>query len=234
MNRPRTVLAVAAAIVLFAGVGVVTTMLLTPDAQTLSIRSAAAITLPGPAAEVAGDVDEDATRASNGACPELTNPGGLRWRPSPDAGPWPTDGSVSLTSLGVQAPVVRVGVDRSGQMVVPRNARDIAWLDQGGVPGDTQNVVLAGHISYAKHAGSFFRLREMQPGDVVSLSLHGKQLDFRVTWACLFDRDTELASKIMGRTDVPSITLISCGGTFDRAAGTHTKRVAVRGELLNA
>jgi hypothetical protein len=28
------------------------------------------------------------------------------------------------------------------------------------------------------------------------------------------------------------VTLISCGGVFDRAAGTHNKRVAVRAELV--
>ena len=41
-------------------------------------------------------------------------------------------------------------------------------------------------------------------------------------------------SRVMGYTDTPSITLISCGGVWDPSAGTHDKRVAVRGELVKA
>ena len=45
-------------------------------------------------------------------CPQLDNAGGrMKWVPSADAGPWPTDGKVALPSLGVEAPIVRVGVD---------------------------------------------------------------------------------------------------------------------------
>ena len=33
-------------------------------------------------------------------------------------------------------------------MEVPTNARDVAWFDQGPLPGRTNNVVLAGHIDY--------------------------------------------------------------------------------------
>lgn len=162
----------------------------------------------------------------------MDNPGGLRWRPSPEAGPWPTGGTVSLPRFGVTAPIVRVGVGPNG-MVVPHNARDVAWLDQGPFPGDTNNAVLAGHINYSRVAGSFSRLTQLSPGEIVSVTLDGKRWDFKVTWNCLFDRNTDQAAQIMGRTDVPSVTLISCGGVFDRAAGTHNKRVAVRAELVD-
>lgn len=165
-------------------------------------------------------------------CPQLDNPGGLRWRPAADAGPWPTNGSVSLPRFGVSAPIVKVGINTQAEMVVPRNARDVAWLDQGPYPGDTQNVVLAGHIRYSGVLGTFGRLQSAAPGDVVVVEMDGKRYEYRVEWACLFDRDTDLAEKIMGYTEQPSLTMISCGGVFDRAAGTHNKRVAVRATLV--
>jgi sortase (surface protein transpeptidase) len=74
----------------------------------------------------------------------------------------------------------------------------------------------------------------MSPGDIVVVEMNGKRWEFQVRWTCLFDRNTDLAAQIMGYTDVPSVTLISCGGVFDRAAGTHNKRVAVRAELVRA
>jgi sortase (surface protein transpeptidase) len=119
-------------------------------------------------------------------------------------------------------------------MVVPRNAHDVAWLDQGPFPGDTQNAVLAGHIRWSGVPGSFGRIQQMAPGDVVVVELDGKKWEFQVQWTCLFDYNTDLAAKIMGYTEVPSITLISCGGVFSRSAGTHNKRVAVRGQLIRS
>ena len=164
----------------------------------------------------------------------MNNPGGLRWRPTADAGPWPTNGTVQLPRFGVTAPIVKVGVNTSSEMVVPHNARDVAWLDQGPFPGDTQNVVLAGHIKYSRVLGSFGKLQQVVPGDVVVVLMDGKRWEYKVQWTCLFDRNTTSAERIMGYTEVPSLTLISCGGVFDSSAGTHNKRVAVRAELVRS
>lgn len=166
-------------------------------------------------------------------CPEMDNPGGrLEWVPDEDPGPIPTNGTVALPTLGVEAPIVKVGIDEQSMMVVPTNARDVAWLDQGGIPGFTQNVVLAGHINYSGASGSFGRIAELQPGDEITVKIEDKDLRYRVQWNCSFPRDTDRAEQIMGYTNAPSITLISCGGVFDRAARTHTNRIAVRAELV--
>lgn len=166
-------------------------------------------------------------------CPQLTNPGGqMDWTPKLDAAPVPTNGSVQLPALGVDAPIVKVGIDHSERMVVPNNARDIAWLDQGGFPGRTRNVVLAGHISYNRVAGSFNRIKDLQPGDEVTVTVGEKVLRYRITWNCSFAQDTTLTEHIMGYTHRPSLTLISCGGVFDTAARTHTQRIVVRAEQI--
>ncbi len=166
-------------------------------------------------------------------CPPMDNPGGrLAWTPSKEPGPTPTNGAVALPRLGVEAPIVRVGIDRSYKMVVPHNSREVAWLDRGGIPGYTQNVVLAGHVKYSGVPGSFFRLGSLRPGDEVLLRVDDRQLKYRVLWTCFFDFDTKRADQIMGYTTKPSATLISCGGVFDAAAGTHNKRIVVRAEQL--
>ncbi len=175
-----------------------------------------------------------ASPASREECPQLDNPGGLRWSPTANAGPFPTGGTVRLPKLGVAAPIVRVGVDTNGEMVVPTNARDVAWLDQGPFPGDTQNAVLAGHIRWNKVTGSFGNIQQMAPGDIVTVELNGKQWEYRVLWMCLFDFDTSEAERIMGYTNAPSVTLISCGGVYSYANHTHNKRVAVRAELIRS
>lgn len=168
-------------------------------------------------------------------CPQMDNPGGrLRWEPSADADPRLTDGVVRLPKLGIEAPIVRVGVNTSGQMVVPRNAHQVAWLGDDSFPGRVRNAVLAGHIKYSGVPGSFGRIGELGPGDMVQVTFGQRALTYEVIWSCAFDRDTEFAEQIMGYTYEPSITLITCGGEFDTAARTHTKRVVVRAELIGS
>jgi sortase (surface protein transpeptidase) len=201
--------------------------------ETIALPDAPAgpsVVSPAPDIAASPSPPKDATST---ACPQMDNPGGLAWEPRADAGPRPTAGSVVLPALGVDAPIVRVGVNTSGTMEVPKNARDVAWLDQGGIPGKTNNVVLAGHISYSRVAGSFMRIGSLRPGDEVKMDMNGKHYTYRVTFVCLFGRETDRASQIMGYTETPSLTLISCGGGWDAGARTHTGRYAVRAELVD-
>jgi sortase (surface protein transpeptidase) len=164
----------------------------------------------------------------------MHNPGGqLNWGPTSQQGPTPTGGRIHLPTLGVDAPVVKVGIDGDNKMVVPHNASDVAWLDRGGIPGYTNNVVMAGHISYSRVAGSFMHIGNLRPGDKVSVEMNGHTYHYRVQWTCLFGRSTDRASQIMGYTTKPSLTMISCGGGWDAGAGTHTGRYAVRAELVS-
>ncbi len=174
-----------------------------------------------------------AARDPSPECAQMNNPGGrLRWGPSGAPNPIPTNGVVKLPSIGVEAPIFRVGIDAESKMVVPRNARDVAWLDRGGIPGYTNNVVLAGHIAYSRVAGSFSRIGTLREGDVIEIKIGAKHLKYRVVWNCLFGRNTDRADQIMGYTDEPSLTLISCGGGWDAGARTHSGRIAVRAEQI--
>jgi len=124
-------------------------------------------------------------------CPAMTNPGGgLDWSPSKDPGPDPTPYKVELPTMGRTQPIVRVGIDKDDKMVVPKNARDVAWLDQGPIPGRTRNVVLAGHINYSGQHGSFEGIGSMHKRDDIFLVLtNGKKMHFKVAWVCSFPRD---------------------------------------------
>jgi len=168
-------------------------------------------------------------------CPGLTNPGGrISWVPSANSGPWDTDGTVSIPALGTTAPVVRVGVNTASQMVVPPGARQVAWLDQGGIPGRTNNMVIAGHISWGGVPGAFGGIGGLHAGDMVFFTINNQKMTFRISWVCSFVRSSPLATRIMGYTDVPSVTLITCGGGWDSYAGTHTNRIVARGELVSS
>ena len=134
-------------------------------------------------------------------CPEMTNPGGgLNWEPSKDPGPDPTSYKVELPTMGRTQPIVRVGIDKDRKMVVPKNARDVAWLDQGPIPGRTKNVVLAGHINYSGQRGAFEGIGRMKKREDIYLVLkNGKKMHFKVAWVCTFPRDTQHADADHGQ-----------------------------------
>lgn len=159
---------------------------------------------------------------------------GISWVPSRNAGPFETGGSIEVAAIGASAKIVRVGVAMNSQMVVPKNALDVAWLDQGPYPGTTQNVVLAGHISWGGRLGTFNRLQALSAGDPIVVTMDGIRYTYRTIWQRTVDRNTEDVLKIMGFTEVPSVTLITCGGAFDRRAGTHVGRVVARGQLVSS
>jgi len=163
-------------------------------------------------------------------CPQMTNPGGHNIITSP--GPDGTDGNVSLPSIGVNAPIVRVGFDGNGNMVLPHDARDVAWLDQGPFPGSNNNVVLAGHIAWGGVPGSFGTIDRLHPGDVVTIVLHGKTWKYAVRYSCLFPFNSPRGLQVIGYTPVPSLTMVSCAGTWNAAAGTHNERIVVRAEQI--
>lgn len=175
------------------------------------------------------------TGATPPDCTQLDNPGGnLKWVASPNAGPWATDGRIALPTLGSDAPIVRVGINSTGVMQIPRTARQVAWLDQGAFPANNNNAVLAGHIRWARVPGAFIRLGDLRAGDPVFVTMDGKRWEFRVRFVCSVHYRSGLVDKVMGQTNVPSVTLITCGGVFDRAAGTHDRRIVARAELVQA
>lgn len=165
------------------------------EALAVSRVEATPVPTPTPSPELS-----DAGGLVPNYCPGLDDPGGNAVVKASVPDPVPTDGTIAPPSVGVDAPLVRVGV-RDGEMVVPRTAHEVAWLDGGSFPGPTNNAVLAGHHDWNGRLGSF-------------------------------DLDTPEAPRIMGPADVPSVTLITCGGVFNRRAGTHNQRIVVRAELV--
>jgi LPXTG-site transpeptidase (sortase) family protein len=232
---PASFSALAAAL---AAIAVLVTMLVSdrpaPAAPLTVERIRAAPPKDVPKPEVQAAARSVSSGIPSDECPQMNNPGGrLQWGTTAQQGPAPTDGHIALPTLDVLAPIVKVGIDGGNKMVVPHNARDVAWLDRGGIHGYTNNVVLAGHISYSRVSGSFMRIGSLRPGDEVRMDMNGEHYKYRVTFVCLFGRNTDRAAQIMGFTEKPSLTLISCGGGWDSGARTHTGRYAVRAELVD-
>lgn len=204
-----------------AGVGIVVLEPAATEPEALAARRVLATPVPSP--EPRSTSEPVAARASSPA---------LRpWTKATPSGP---RGWVEIPAIGARGPLVAVGLDRNGEMIVPRTARDVAWLDLGGFPGPTRNAILAGHRNYSGVRGTFERLEDLERGDRVAVHVDGELQRYEIRWVKMFDPETAPVQELLGPTEVDSITLVTCGGPFDSSTRHYTRRWVARAERLGA
>ncbi|MDJ0953889.1 MAG: class F sortase [Acidimicrobiia bacterium] len=135
-----------------------------------------------------------------------------------------------IEELGVDAPVDPYGVDqRTGQMDVPDNVTDVGWYKFGPSPGAAGSAVLAAHVDLAGSGpGVFFALDSLEEGDgVVVLYEDGTESSFRVIARATYDKDELPLDVIFSREGPAVLTLVTCGGGFNRNLARYDSNVVV-------
>jgi hypothetical protein len=124
----------------------------------------------------------------------------------------------------IQGPVVAAGVDpATGELAIPAQAGVVAWYQYGPSPGEGGSAVLAGHVDWHGVPGIFFRLRALAPGDPVEVTMSdGSARSFHVVAVELVEKPQLPLAEVFARTGPPTLTLVTCGGSFD--ASTHHYR----------
>jgi len=134
---------------------------------------------------------------------------------------------IMIPSIGVDAPVVRVGVTPEGAMESPEGREDTGWYERGARPGDVGSAVIAGHSGYRTGRAVFDDLEQLKPGDVIYIvDETGTRIEFRVRESRLYapgDAPREVFVSDGGR----HLNLITCTGAWDSSAGTHSQRLVV-------
>lgn len=145
----------------------------------------------------------------------------------PRPGPRPV--ALSIDTIGMRARVVPVGVEHGTRTVeVPADVHVVGWFRFGPAPGASGSAVLIGHVdSRTQGAGAFFRLRELGPGDTISVaSADGSRSTFRVVARRSYPKD-ELPEGLFRRSGRPALALVTCGGAFDWATRSYADNVVV-------
>lgn len=174
--------------------------------------------------------------------------------------PPPTTATVEhLTSVGpddrfivskfkVDAPLTYRLVGLDGQMPNPDGPDDISYYDfsnwpgKGGAPGKSGNAVFAGHVDSGTKAckngtvkppcqAVLWDLNQLKVGDEIELRVASQSYKFEVTTNQSLNAETAPWADIVGATAKESITIITCGGDFNRETRSYSNRqvvVAVR------
>lgn len=145
----------------------------------------------------------------------------------PRRGPRPV--GLTINAIGVRAPIVPVGVQAGSRRVqVPSDVHVVGWYRFGPPPGGGGSAVLLGHVdSWTQGPGVFFRLRELEPADVIRVTFaNGSESPFRVVARRSYPKSS-LPGKLFEREGPSILALVTCGGSFDRATRSYSDNVVV-------
>jgi hypothetical protein len=129
-------------------------------------------------------------------------------------------------ALGIElAPIDPVGVEPNGEMEIP-GADDVGWYEFGPSPGDTGSAVLAAHIAYNGVDGVFRDLVDSHVDDVFTVVFDdGSESDYLVVERAQYDKTALPFDRVFARSGAPMVTLVSCGGDFQRSLSSYQDNI---------
>ncbi|MEU8698062.1 class F sortase [Streptomyces sp. NPDC048680] len=147
-----------------------------------------------------------------------------------------TPRSVEIPSIGIRAPVVARGLDEDGAIAPPSfdTPQTVGWYGSGTEPGAKGPALFVGHVDTETKPAVFYGLSAARPGARVEVTrTDGTIAEFTIDDVQVFTRERFNAQKAYGprKDGRAELRLITCGGTYDRAAHTYTANVVVSAYL---
>lgn len=136
--------------------------------------------------------------------------------------------AVTIPAIGVDSPLVRLGLNRDRSMEVPEDFSLAGWYVHAPRPGEVGPAVIAGHVSSSAGPGVFHKLAELSPGDRVRVTrADGRRVSFIVDRVEQHPKGQLAEAGVYDDTGGPELRLITCGGEFDRQARSHRANTVV-------
>jgi len=134
--------------------------------------------------------------------------------------------SISIEGVGVaEAPVIDVGVEENGDMEIP-GADSVGWYRFNATPGEAGSAVLAAHIAFDGQPGVFRYLDEANVSDRVVVEFDdGTRSEFEIVELAQYDKQELPDERVFAKTGDPVLTLITCGGDFNRSLRSYEDNI---------
>lgn len=176
------------------------------------------------------------TRESAGRIVAGPAPAATVTTPSPAVVGLPRSAPIRLTvpALGIDnSPLQRLGLNTDGTVAVPTSFQQAGWFTGSVTPGQLGPMIILGHVDSYRGPGIFFRLGALRPGDTLSVTrADGRTVSYRITGVREYPKDDFPTAAVYANTPVPTIRLITCGGSFDTATRHYLSNVVAFGEQV--
>src|SRR4029453_18220007 len=114
-----------------------------------------------------------------------------------------------------------------GALTPPKNFAKAGWYADGTRPGDVGPAVIAGHVDSKRGPAVFYKLRELQAGDLIAVTRGGKTVRFRVVSTAWYPKKSFPTAEVYGPTPDRQLRLITCGGVFDHTLRSYKDNLVV-------
>ena len=129
---------------------------------------------------------------------------------------------------GVDTPLVRLGRAADGAIEVPGDFGVAGWFAEGPRPGQPGPAVILGHVDSRTGPAVFFRVGTLpRDAEVLVDRADGSTAAFRVHGTQRVAKVAFPTEQVYGPTLEPSLRLVTCGGSFDRATESYRDNVIV-------
>jgi hypothetical protein len=195
----------------------------------LAVLTGCGVGAPAYRASAVGTVPAAAPTTVRVPAALVTTPVTAPKAPAPPASAF-TPVRLRIGRLGMDAPIVAVGLLPTGDLDVPENPGVIGWWAAGARPGGAKgSVVLDGHVDSATYGlGVFAVLRSAHVGDVVEVaSSDGGTRRYTVTARREYAKSSLPAAEVFSQDVAERLVLVTCGGRFDRATRHYDDNIVV-------
>ncbi|MCW2702381.1 MAG: secreted protein [Blastococcus sp.] len=179
--------------------------------------------------------------ASSESSSEPTNAASADTTPEPPAEPTAdvlvplspsTPVRLRIPAIGVDSALMGLGLQGDGSLEVPPEGFPAGWYTGAPTPGALGPAIIAGHVDWDGSPGVFFSLRDLAPGDTITVEREdGTAARFRVDSVQQFAKDAFPTDAVYADIDHAGLRLITCGGSFDRDARSYRDNIVVFADL---
>jgi LPXTG-site transpeptidase (sortase) family protein len=145
---------------------------------------------------------------------------------------------LEIPSIGVDTPVMQLGLAADGTVQVPPIAAHApaGWYRGSPTPGQVGPSVILAHVTVGQYGdGVFVHLAQVRRGDrIVARLQDGASADFTVDSVETVAKAHFPTGAVYGDVDRPELRLITCGGPRDGAGGGYLDNVVVYASLAAA
>lgn len=139
---------------------------------------------------------------------------------------------VAIPSLGVDAPVTRLGRDPDGRLESPAEPAQVGWWSGGPPPGGEGAAVLAAHVDWYDGSAVFTGLRALRPGhEIHVIDARGTRIRFVVRRLERHAKTAFPTQRVyVAAQGEAQLRLVTCSGRFDPVRRHYADNLVVFAE----
>ncbi|HXZ63993.1 MAG TPA: class F sortase [Streptosporangiaceae bacterium] len=142
--------------------------------------------------------------------------------------------TLSIPAIGLSVPLTELGLNSNHTVQVPTDFQEPGWYEYGPSPGQLGSSVILGHVDSYQGPAVFFRLRTLEPGDRVNVTLaDGVITHFVVRQVAMYLKANFPTVEVYGPHGYSALQLVTCGGVFDTQTGHYLSNVVVYTSLVS-